>query len=391
MTGDGDQTPGLNSPALAVALLLVSAPILGQHAELEGIVDLPTADDRQKASLALSRRKDISLDEWLRAMRGFGTFTEQRPGVQRHVVPLNVLGEVEDTELFIYVPRSYDPGAPAPLLLMGHGSSSSGRGQHSMWQDAAEQLGMLVLSPSEASENRGWGFTARERGSALAALRWARRQLNVDENRIFCSGISRGGHMTWDLALRHPDLFAAIAPMVGGPRLSIAGGQSNLRYMENLVHLPICPSAICREAVTIPFCSSTCTSALRALPSWVPATRCCWSSPSSATASRCTQWTGWTSSAPERGTRTRRRSFVWRRGKMKPVPPGWRSSASRGTSTRTSAPACKPANGSASTIQDGESCSPVRPSSARRAWRPRSLRRESSRPTARASAASGFS
>ncbi len=122
---------------------------------------------------------------------------------------------------------------------MGHGSSSSGRGQHRQWQGIADQLGMLVLSPSEASGNRGWAFTPRERRSVLAALRWTRREFNVDENRIFCSGISRGGHMTWDIASRHPDIFAAIAPMIGGPRLNIAEAQNNLRYLENLVHMPI--------------------------------------------------------------------------------------------------------------------------------------------------------
>lgn len=47
------------------------------------------------------------------------------------------------------------------------------------------------------------------------------------------------GHLAWDLALRHPDLFAAIAPMIGGPRINPAQGQNNLRYLENVRDLPI--------------------------------------------------------------------------------------------------------------------------------------------------------
>jgi predicted peptidase len=52
---------------------------------------------------------------------------------------------------------------------------------------------MLVLAPTEFGSNPGYGFTARERAAHLAALRWARRTFNVDENAIFVGGWSRGG------------------------------------------------------------------------------------------------------------------------------------------------------------------------------------------------------
>src|SRR4030095_4480732 len=73
----------------------------------------------------------------------------------------------------------------------------------------------------------------------MSALGWARRKSNVDERRIFAAGISRGGHLVWDLALRYRDRFAAIAPMIGGPRLVIGAGQNNLRFLHNILDLPI--------------------------------------------------------------------------------------------------------------------------------------------------------
>ncbi|MBK9385318.1 MAG: hypothetical protein IPN34_10935 [Planctomycetes bacterium] len=81
--------------------------------------------------------------------------------------------------------------------------------------------------------------SAHASAAAHAALRWARRRWNIDEDRIHLSGISRGGHLAWDLALRAPDRFAAIAPMIGGPRLHALEGQNNLRFVEQLAHLPI--------------------------------------------------------------------------------------------------------------------------------------------------------
>ena len=37
----------------------------------------------------------------------------------------------------------------------------------------------------------------------------------VDRNKIYVTGLSMGGHATWELALRQPNRFAAIAPVCG--------------------------------------------------------------------------------------------------------------------------------------------------------------------------------
>lgn len=221
-----------------LALLLVLASAQDLRAELERAVDLPSPKERSVAATELAKL-DVPLEEWRAAMRAFGTFADAEPGVVRETVPLLVGAEVEETELFVYVPVGYDPATPAPLLLALHGTGGSGRNLWRMWRDTADALGMLVLCPSEAGRNEGYAFSQRERLSALEAVRWVRRRYNVDENRVHVTGISRGGHMAWDLALRYPDRFATVAPMIGGPRLTIVGGHNNLRYLENAAHLPI--------------------------------------------------------------------------------------------------------------------------------------------------------
>ena len=49
-----------------------------------------------------------------------------------------------------------------------------------------------------------------------AASSEAKRLLSVDEDRVYLTGDSMGGWGTWNVATRHPDLFAAIAPVFGG-------------------------------------------------------------------------------------------------------------------------------------------------------------------------------
>lgn len=207
-------------------------------AALAELVDLRFPEARRAEAAALARgHGDVAL--WMRAMENFGAFEASPPGIHAVQVPLSVQGKTEMTELWVYVPAKYDPHVRAPLMVTFHGTGGSGQGMHLLWQSLADEIGMLVLAPSEAGENTGYRFSDRERAAALEALRWMRRRFNVDENRIYVSGISRGGHLCWDLVLRFPDLFAAAAPCIGSPRLSLTGGQNNMRYLENAAALPI--------------------------------------------------------------------------------------------------------------------------------------------------------
>jgi dienelactone hydrolase len=227
--------------ALSVLLLALPVPSPAQDAELavalEALVDLETPAARRKAAASLAKKHP--LEDLLAAARDFGRFEPLAAGTSVETVPLRVAKKTEETELHLYVPAAYDPAQPAPLLLAFHGTGGNGRGMLSHWRTVADATGMVVLAPTEAGENEGYRFEERERLSALAALRWVRRRANVDENRVFATGISRGGHLAWDLALRFPDRFAGIAPMIGGPRLQTQRAQNNLRYVENVAHLAI--------------------------------------------------------------------------------------------------------------------------------------------------------
>ncbi len=207
--------------------------------ELKKLVDLPTTAARQKRADELAGNKNVSIGLWLTAMKAFGQFADEEAGTTRHSETLQVGSKREETEIFVHVPEAYDPKAPAPLMVMLHGTGSNGRDLEQYWQQVSKALGMIVICPSEAGPNGGYAYKERERQSGLAVIRWTRRKFNIDENRIFLAGISRGGHMTWDLALRYPDLAAAIVPMIGGPRLNTIHGQNNLRYLPNIVDLPI--------------------------------------------------------------------------------------------------------------------------------------------------------
>lgn len=230
----------IRAALLTLATLTFALPLADaqEPAELlEQLVDLPTTASRAARATKIANKHELA--EWLSAMQEFGSFESSETGVQKFTPKLTVGERQKQLELFVYVPAKYSPTTPAPLMLAAHGTGATGQRQHEEWKQVADELGMLVLSPTASGMNVGYTFKAEERDETLAALRWTRRHFNVDETRIFLSGISRGGHLTWDVALRNPDRFAALAPMIGGPRLSNNRGENTLRYMENVAHIPI--------------------------------------------------------------------------------------------------------------------------------------------------------
>jgi len=177
-------------------------------------------------------------------MASFGRFRAVGRGAHRDLIEYD--GEAllrgraaEKTEISFYVPELYDPGKPAPLLLTLHGSGSDGRDDPRRWKAVSDELGMVVVSPTDRRGMGGFTMSAAEREGVWRALRWARRTFNVDECRIYATGISRGGHLLWDVALRRPDRFAVVAPMIGGPLVSLQRGRNNVRYAENLLDVTV--------------------------------------------------------------------------------------------------------------------------------------------------------
>jgi dienelactone hydrolase len=211
----------------------------GPAEALAAAVDLPTAEQRRKAALELAKRGDVKLDQWLELASSFGEFEAQPAGSHMDEVSLRVGDKQELTRIHYWVPESYDPSKPTPMLLALHGAGGIGLSEMQNWVHIASDLNMLILAPTDAGANMGYSFEPRERQATLAALRWFRRRFNVDENRIHLTGVSRGGHLCWELALRHPQHWASVVPRIGGPALAITGGRNTIRLAPNLAHIPV--------------------------------------------------------------------------------------------------------------------------------------------------------
>jgi predicted esterase len=119
----------------------------------------------------------------------------------------------------LFIPANYDAKRKWPLVVALHGmggdenSFFAGYNRGAI-KEEAEKRGYLIVCP------KGRGSASMYLGAAerdvLDVIKEARREFNIDPERIYLMGHSMGGYGTWSVAANNPDLFAALAPIAGG-------------------------------------------------------------------------------------------------------------------------------------------------------------------------------
>jgi len=151
----------------------------------------------------------------------------QHPQALRGSITKNLSGQY-----LLFLPQDYGKGEKRyPLIFYLHGGSLRGNDIERVRSLGLPQLvendksfPFIVLSP-QCPEGEIWTDT----DLLIAILDDVVSQYAVDRERVYLTGHSMGGRGAWYLAYKHPDRFAAIAPMSGGP--TIAAWASRLKEM----------------------------------------------------------------------------------------------------------------------------------------------------------------
>lgn len=154
---------------------------------------------------------------------------------------IDFLGARQVTRRYlVYAPANL-PAAPAPVVLVFPGYSASAEGAavyytHTRFEQLADRDGFIVVygnglpnapATGEKPAMREGGFLqgclAPHSGEGVD-VDYVRRildqlatELPVDRARVYATGLSAGGGMSFQLALEAPDLVAAVAPVAGLP------------------------------------------------------------------------------------------------------------------------------------------------------------------------------
>jgi len=126
-----------------------------------------------------------------------------------------IVSSGEKRDYLLYVPRSYDPAKPTPLVISLHAAAlwPAAQMEMSQWNKVADEHGLIVVYPSGSGRiwhvNRGAGLVKDVRfiSDLIDTLETA---YNIDPARIYANGFSLGGGMAFVLSCTLSDRIAAV-------------------------------------------------------------------------------------------------------------------------------------------------------------------------------------
>jgi polyhydroxybutyrate depolymerase len=159
-------------------------------------------------------------------------------GAFRIINPTNgsLVSAGEKRSYLLYVPESYDPTVPTPLIITLHGFAQWPANQAgvSQWNELADEYGFIVVYPA------GTGFPMRWRtwgapGSDTDPMQDVTfisdlidklsAEYNIDPARVYANGLSNGGGMSFVLSCKLSERIAAFGSVAGA--YSLPWGECN--------------------------------------------------------------------------------------------------------------------------------------------------------------------
>ncbi len=157
-----------------------------------------------------------------------------------------------DTLLYRQLYPDYDTLRKYPLVIFLHGSGERGHDNEAQLKwgvmnfatDQAMILHPAIVIAPQCPENMKWSNFSQGKGTQLtllptpskpmqlliALIHQVIKNLPVDTNRIYITGLSMGGTGTYDAIERYPHLFAAAVPVCG---------KGDVLRAATIAHIPI--------------------------------------------------------------------------------------------------------------------------------------------------------
>lgn len=167
----------------------------------------------------------------------------------------------------VYVPTGYRNGTPSKFTFNLHGGTGHENSPFERPNDHlanlpqvipgvntlekfADHYDYLIAAPNGWTRNPQWGRGPGEK-IMLEMHRRVKADYSVDDNRTFVFGNSLGGAGTMNFAIRHPQLFRAMAPTAPAP------GKPNASAITGpVVNIPTWLSCF-TEDITVPYAGSS--------------------------------------------------------------------------------------------------------------------------------------
>lgn len=137
-----------------------------------------------------------------------------------------IVSSGETRKYLLYVPESYDPSKPTPLVISIHGFADWPAHHQDMthWNEVADEYGFIVVYPSGTGLPLRWRAYPQDEANDMLSIDvqfisdmidQLGEEYNIDPQRIYANGMSNGGGMTYLLSCQLSDRIAAIGGVAG--------------------------------------------------------------------------------------------------------------------------------------------------------------------------------
>jgi predicted peptidase len=147
----------------------------------------------------------------------------------------------------VYVPPTLTPGMAYPLVIFLHGWGDLTLDTHKgfpkgVWTlpGVQKKHPHIVFIPRHRKNPDNWSdeeyirITIEALDDLVLEFNRDSKTPNIDPNRIYLTGFSKGGVGTWVFVRRHPKRFAAAIPLAG-----FGAGPQNVEQAKPIAHVPI--------------------------------------------------------------------------------------------------------------------------------------------------------
>lgn len=160
-------------------------------------------------------------------------------GYEEQTIKATIGGRADQPVKFLLLkPAKIESSKKYPVILFLHGAGERGSDNRAQLKHFPEKMSdvkrrerfpAFVIAPQCPAGKRwvevNWGAgrstpqaaePTEPMQGAIAALQHVLKAEQADAARVYLIGLSMGGYGSWDLAARHPEWFAAVAPICGG-------------------------------------------------------------------------------------------------------------------------------------------------------------------------------
>ena len=132
-----------------------------------------------------------------------------------HAVADNITVDGKSRSMLVYAPSGIEKNRPLIIQMHGMNQDAPYQKNAAKWESIADTARFVVVFPN--GENKAWDISGnKDLNFIKAIINEMYNKYGIDKNRVYVSGFSMGGMMSYHVANKMGDMIAAIAPVSGG-------------------------------------------------------------------------------------------------------------------------------------------------------------------------------